>query len=71
VCVREWNRPPPVELGGVSERFGDGEQTRVRATNEQSVVAIAEAYEPKAAAKKGCESVVRAAAGAPIEETAS
>jgi hypothetical protein len=30
-----------------------------------------EAYETKSAAKKGCESVVRAATGAPIEETAS
>jgi uncharacterized protein YegP (UPF0339 family) len=35
---------------------------------QRSVVATGEAYETKAAAKKGCESVVRAATGAPIEE---
>jgi len=31
-------------------------------------VATGEAYETKAAAKKGCESVQRAAAGAAVEE---
>ncbi|GAA3249787.1 YegP family protein [Pseudonocardia petroleophila] len=40
---------------------------RLKASNGQ-VVATGEAYETKAAAKKGCESVLRAAEGAPIEE---
>jgi len=43
---------------------------RLKASNGQ-VVATGEAYETKSAAKKGCESVVRAATGAPIEEAAS
>ena len=43
---------------------------RLNASNGQ-VVATGEAYETKAAAKKGCESVVRAATGAPIEEVDS
>jgi uncharacterized protein YegP (UPF0339 family) len=43
---------------------------RLKASNGQ-VVAIGEAYETKAAAKKGCESVLRAATGAPIEEVES
>jgi len=34
-------------------------------------VATGEAYETRAAAKKGCESVLRAATGAPIEEVES
>jgi uncharacterized protein YegP (UPF0339 family) len=40
---------------------------RLKASNGQ-VVATGEAYETKAAAKKGCESVLRAATDAPIEE---
>lgn len=40
---------------------------RLKASNGQ-VVASGEAYETKAAAKKGCESVLKAADGAPIEE---
>jgi uncharacterized protein YegP (UPF0339 family) len=43
---------------------------RLKASNGQ-VVAIGEAYETKAAALKGCESVQRAADGAPIVETDS
>lgn len=43
---------------------------RLKASNGQ-VVATGEAYESKAAAKKGCDAVQNAAAGAPIEETAS
>ena len=43
---------------------------RLKASNGQ-VVATGEAYETKAAAKKGCEAVQRAADGATIEETAS
>jgi uncharacterized protein YegP (UPF0339 family) len=43
---------------------------RLKASNGQ-VVASGEAYETKAAARNGCESVQRAADGAPIEETAS
>jgi uncharacterized protein len=43
---------------------------RLKASNGQ-VVATGEAYETKAAAKKGCESVVRAATGAQVEETDS
>jgi uncharacterized protein len=43
---------------------------RLKASNGQ-VVATGEAYETRAAAKKGCESVVRAATGAPIEEVDS
>ena len=34
-------------------------------------MATGEAYETRAAAKKGCESVLRAATGAPIEEVES
>ena len=40
---------------------------RLKASNGQ-VVASGEAYETKAAAKKGCESVLKAADGAPVEE---
>jgi len=43
---------------------------RLKASNGQ-VVATGEAYETRAAAKKGCESVLRAATGAPIEEVES
>lgn len=43
---------------------------RLKASNGQ-VVATGEAYETKAAARKGCESVQNAAAGAPIVETES
>jgi uncharacterized protein len=43
---------------------------RLKASNGQ-VVATGEAYDTKAAAKKGCESVLRAATGAPIEEVES
>ena len=41
---------------------------RLKASNGQ-IVASGEAYETKAAARKGCESVRKAADGAPIEET--
>lgn len=41
---------------------------RLKASNGQ-IVASGEAYETKAAARKGCESVQKAAGGAPIEET--
>ncbi|GAA4808047.1 YegP family protein [Actinomycetospora chlora] len=41
---------------------------RLKASNGQ-IVASGEAYETKAAARKGCESVQKAADGAPIEET--
>ena len=40
---------------------------RLKASNGQ-VVAPGEPYETKPAAKKGCESVLRAATDAPIEE---
>lgn len=43
---------------------------RLKASNGQ-VVATGEAYETKAAAKKGCESVVKVATGAPVVETDS
>ena len=43
---------------------------RLKASNGQ-VVATGEAYETRAAAKKGCESVQRAADGAPVEEVSS
>lgn len=43
---------------------------RLKASNGQ-VVATGEAYETKAAAKKGCESVQRAADGAPVVEVES
>lgn len=43
---------------------------RLKASNGQ-VVASGEAYETRAAAKKGCESVQRAATGAPVEEVES
>ena len=43
---------------------------RLKASNGQ-VVATGEAYETRAAAKKGCESVQRAATGAPVEEVES
>ncbi|GAA4869773.1 YegP family protein [Actinomycetospora straminea] len=41
---------------------------RLKAGNGQ-IVASGEAYETKSAARKGCESVQKAADGAPIEET--
>jgi uncharacterized protein len=43
---------------------------RLKASNGQ-VIATGEAYETKAAAKKGCESVQNAATGAAIIETDS
>lgn len=43
---------------------------RLKATNGQ-VVAVGEAYESKSAAKKGCESVQRAAEGAEVIEVES
>ncbi|WP_233160256.1 YegP family protein [Pseudonocardia sp. MH-G8] len=43
---------------------------RLKASNGQ-VVATGEAYKTKAAAKKGCESVRKAADGAPVIETDS
>lgn len=43
---------------------------RLKASNGQ-VVATGEAYESRSAANSGCESVLRAATGAPIEEVDS
>jgi uncharacterized protein YegP (UPF0339 family) len=43
---------------------------RLKASNGQ-VVATGEAYETKGAAKKGCESVLNAATGAPVVDTES
>lgn len=43
---------------------------RLKASNGQ-IVASGEAYETKAAARKGCESVQKAADGAKIEEAAT
>lgn len=43
---------------------------RLKASNGQ-IVASGEGYETKAAAKKGCESVQKAAAGAAVEDVAS
>jgi uncharacterized protein len=43
---------------------------RLKASNGQ-VVATGEAYETKAAAHKGCESVVKASTGAPVVEVES
>jgi uncharacterized protein YegP (UPF0339 family) len=43
---------------------------RLKASNGQ-VVATGEAYETKAAAQKGCESVLNAATGAPVLEVDS
>lgn len=40
---------------------------RLKASNGE-IVASGEAYETKAAAKKGCESVQKAADGAPVNE---
>ncbi|MEJ2871363.1 DUF1508 domain-containing protein [Actinomycetospora sp. OC33-EN08] len=40
---------------------------RLKASNGQ-IVASGEAYETRAAAKKGCESVQKAADGAPVTE---
>ncbi|MDL5158287.1 YegP family protein [Actinomycetospora termitidis] len=40
---------------------------RLKASNGQ-IVASGEAYETRAAAKKGCESVQKAAEGAPVTE---
>jgi uncharacterized protein YegP (UPF0339 family) len=40
---------------------------RLKASNGQ-VVATGEAYETRAAAMKGCESVVKASTGAPVVE---
>ncbi|ANY08528.1 YegP family protein [Pseudonocardia sp. HH130630-07] len=54
----------------VYEDRGGKFRFRLKATNGQ-VVAVGEAYETKAAAKKGCESVQRAAEGAEITETDS
>lgn len=54
----------------VYEDRGGKYRFRLKASNGQ-VVATGEAYETRAAALKGCESVQRAAAGAPIVETES
>lgn len=43
---------------------------RLKASNGQ-VVASGQAYESKSAAKKGCESVLKAATGAPVVEVES
>ena len=55
-------------MAGKFEVYKDkagGFRFRLKASNSQ-VVATGEVYETKAAAKKGCESVFRAADGAPI-----
>ena len=54
----------------VSEDKAGKYRFRLKAGNGE-VVASGEAYETKAAAKKGCEAVQRAALGAGIVETAS
>lgn len=54
----------------VYEDRGGKFRFRLKATNGQ-IVASGEAYETKAAAKKGCESVQKAADGAKIEEAES
>lgn len=43
---------------------------RLKAGNGE-IVAVGEAYETKAAALKGCESVQKAAEGAKVEDTAA
>lgn len=43
---------------------------RLKASNGQ-VVASGQGYETKSAAKKGCESVLKAATGAPVVEVES
>lgn len=67
------NHPQEDAMAGKFEVYEDRAETfrfRLKASNGQ-VVATGEAYETKAAAKKGCEAVARAADGATIEETAS
>lgn len=54
----------------VYEDKGGKFRFRLKASNGQ-VVAVGEAYETRAAAKKGCESVQRAAEGAPVNEVDS
>ena len=54
----------------VYEDKGGKHRFRLKASNGQ-VVAVGEAYETRAAAKKGCESVQRAAEGAPVNEVDS
>ena len=67
------NHTPEDAMAGKFEVYEDRAgkfRFRLKASNGQ-VVATGEAYETKAAAKKGCEAVQRAADGATIEETAS
>jgi uncharacterized protein YegP (UPF0339 family) len=67
------NRPQEDAMAGKFEVYEDRAgkfRFRLKASNGQ-IVATGEAYETKAAAKKGCEAVARAADGATIEETAS
>ncbi|MFP5070443.1 YegP family protein [Pseudonocardia nantongensis] len=52
----------------VYEDRGGKFRFRLKATNGQ-VVAVGEAYESKSAARKGCESVQRAAEDAELVET--
>ena len=54
----------------VYEDKGGKFRFRLKASNGQ-VVAVGEAYETRSAAKKGCESVQRAAEGAPVQEVES
>lgn len=54
----------------VYEDRGGKYRFRLKANNGQ-VVATGEAYETRAAAKKGCEAVQNAASGASITETES
>jgi uncharacterized protein YegP (UPF0339 family) len=64
----------PGRRGGrqVRDLQGSRWQVSVQIEGEQrQVVATGEAYKTKAAAKKGCESVIRAATDAPIEEVDS
>ncbi|MHA6629161.1 YegP family protein [Pseudonocardia sichuanensis] len=60
--VSRWTKTPSPSHRAGKYRF------RLKASNGQ-VVASGEAYETRAAAVKGCESVQRAAEGAPIVET--
>ena len=67
------DRPLGRHDGGKFEVYKDRAgkfRFRLKASNGQ-VVATGEAHETRAAAKKGCESVLRAATGAPIEEVES
>ena len=64
-----WEETNGLQVRGLQGPLGQV-PVWLKASNGQ-VVATGEAYETKAAAKKGCESVLRAATGAPIEEVES